>query len=147
VFKIRRYAPDYPGIGNLFDNLAPLKPSTPNGPLSGETGIEYTYTTITTDPDDDQVFYNWDWEDGSNSGWIGPYNSGDEASASHIWNIKGMYDIRVKAKDANGRESKWSDSLHVTMPKNQQTQNTWFLQFLQNHPRMFPILRHLFRLE
>ena len=49
-------------------------------------------------------------------------------------------------KSLNGEESDWS-YLEVTMPKNQQTHNTWFLQFLQNHPRMFPMLRNLLEFD
>lgn len=59
----------------------PLKPSTPNGPPSGNTGTEYTYTTSTTDPESDKIYYLFDWGDGSTSGWVGPFNSGATASA------------------------------------------------------------------
>ena len=32
---------------------------------SGKPGVEYTYTTSTSDPDGDQVYYWFDWDDGS----------------------------------------------------------------------------------
>ena len=77
---------------------------------------------------------------------VGPFASESLVNASHTWHEKGNFTIKVKAKDIIGAESDWA-TLEVTMPKNQQLHNWWFLQFLQNHPRMFPTLRHLFRLE
>ena len=125
-------------------NYPPNKPSKPSGITSGINGVEYSYTSTTTDPDGNQVFYKWDWGDGSYSDWLGPYNSGEEVSASHVWG-RGSYDIKVKAKDEHEAESDWSDPLPVTMPKNKAI-NTPFLQFLENHPYLFPILRLLLEL-
>jgi hypothetical protein len=140
VFKIHRYAPDYPGLEGLSNS--PNKPRTPKGPNTGNIGVEYSYTSRTSDPDGDQVYYWFDWDDGSNSGWVGPYNSGTIGSAAHIWNSKRDYEIRVKAKDVNGAESDWSDPLVVSMPKNK-TLKTPFTQLLDNYPHIFPLIRQL----
>ena len=61
------------------------------------------------------LFYLFDWGDGTNSGWIGPYNSGVIVNASHIWTEIGDYEIMVKAHDRR-RETDWSEPLtiHVT---------------------------------
>jgi hypothetical protein len=107
--------------GETTDNQAPNKPSRPSGPSSGQTGTEYTYTSITTDPDDDNVYYFLDWGDGTGSGWLGPYNSGEGVSTTHTWTSPGGYEIKVKAKDINGAQSEWSDSLPVSMPYSHQT--------------------------
>jgi hypothetical protein len=120
VFKIRRYAPDYPGLGDLVFQ-APNKPSTPNGPRLIQTGIMHTYTSSATDPNGDDVFYWFDWGDGTDSGWLGPYNSGNEGIASHNWSLQGNYEIKVKAKDVYGFESDWSDPLLIIVPKNKHT--------------------------
>jgi len=96
-------------------NSPPEKPSRPSGQTSGEAGVTYLYTTITTDLDGDQVYYKWDWGDGTASNWLGPYASGAEASASHSWS-KGSYSIKVKAKDVHDAESGWSDPLPISMP-------------------------------
>jgi len=125
--RIGDQAPDVPGI---------------DGPTSGSPGVKYEYKFTTTDPEGDNVYYWIEWGDGNMEEWIGPYNSGEEVTRSHTWSNKETYTIRAKAKDTFNEESDWA-TLEVTMPKNQQTQNWWFLQFLQNHPRMFPILRHL----
>ncbi|MEA2054745.1 MAG: PKD domain-containing protein [Candidatus Thermoplasmatota archaeon] len=98
-------------------NQPPNKPDRPSGPTSGRVGTSYTYSSSTIDPDGDQIYYWFDWGDGINSGWLGPYDSGQSVNASHTWSEKGTYGIKVKAKDVNGVESEWSDSLAVSMPK------------------------------
>ena len=104
--------------GELSDNHAPNKPSRPNGPSSGQVGTEYTYTSSTTDTDGDEIYYWFDWDDSSNSGWLGPYDSGDTVSVSHVWNSQGNYELKVKAKDGDDAQSEWSESLAVSQPKN-----------------------------
>lgn len=104
---------------------APNKPSIPDGTSSGKAGVSYSYTTSTTDDNGDQLYYLFDWDDGTTSQWLGPYSSGQVASSSHIWSAQGSYQVRVKAKDdpngdgdlSDGMESVWSDPLSVSMPK------------------------------
>ncbi|UCB58099.1 MAG: PKD domain-containing protein [Thermoplasmatales archaeon] len=122
-------------------NNQPNKPNKPLGPIEGKTGEEYTYTTSTTDPDGDQVYYKWSWDD-ETSDWIGPYDSGGIINNSHIWDENGNYEIKVKSKDIHGAESEWSDPLAISMPKNRII-NRLILTFLQQHPNLFPILRKL----
>ena len=95
----------------------PSKPHKPSGPSSGKINIEQTYSTFTTDPENDQLYYLWDWGDGTDSGWLGPYDSGENCAASHTWKDRGNYDIKVKAKDIYGIESEWSDPLAISMAK------------------------------
>jgi hypothetical protein len=110
---------------SISDNLAPLTPLRPSGPPSGKAGVSYTYETRSTDPNGDMIYYLFDWGDANNSGWNGPYASGESVTMSNIWVKKGSYDIRVKAKDdpnhdgdpSDGIESDWSDPLKVSMPK------------------------------
>jgi len=100
---------------------APSKPAKPSGPSSGDSGEEYTYTSVTVDPQEDQIYYLWDWGDGTQSDWLGPYESGEDVTVSHSWNARGNYEVKVKAKDINGDESEWSDPLPVSMPLRHQT--------------------------
>ena len=107
----------YPLMYPYGANRPPHKPSKPSGETSGKLGEEYTYTTSTTDPEENQIFYLWDWDDGTQSEWLGPYNSGDICEATHTWSEeKGFYQIRVKAKDIHDAESEWSDPLSISMP-------------------------------
>jgi len=93
----------------------PETPEQPEGPSEGVVGVEYTFSTRTTDPEGEQVYYKWKWDDGTNSGWLGPYNSGDTVLARHTWTEGGEYNITVKAKDFYNRESDWSDpkTIHI----------------------------------
>jgi len=124
-------------------NLPPNKPSTPSGQTNGKTRQDYSYTTSTTDPNGDQVYYLWDWGDGNNSGWLGPYNSGVSINTIHNWAVKGSYSIKVKAKDIHGNESVWSDPLPITMPYSYNPIQQFLNWLFQRFPHAFPILRHL----
>ncbi len=125
------------------ESQAPDKPDAPDGPTSGEINVEHTYTASTTDPDGDDVFYLFDWGDGEFSGWIGPFDSGDTASASHSWKSEGDYEIRVKAKDDHGVQSEWSDPLPVTMPVVKGYINSLMLTILEKIMDHFPLLQQL----
>ena len=129
-----------------LDTNLPNKPTKPSGSTSGKINVEYTYNTSTTDPDGDQLSYLFDWGDGTDSGWVGSYDSGDIARASHTWTKKNSYSVKVKAKDIYGAESPWSDPLPVSMPKNRAAKMP-FLSFIQRHPLMLPILRYLLDLQ
>jgi hypothetical protein len=98
-------------------NRAPDTPEKPSGPTEGKIRKTYKYESSTTDPDGDPLYYLFDWGDGTDSGWLGPYDSGDICKAFKKWRKKGTYSIRVKAKDINDAESEWSDPLVVSMPK------------------------------
>ena len=89
----------------------PNKPETPTGPLFVKTGIEYTFTTSTNDPDGDALYYMWNWGDGTYSEWL------STNQASYSWEQQAKYNISVKAKDIYGAESDWSEPLAIRMPK------------------------------
>ncbi len=138
VFKIRRYQSGYKGLEILIN--APLKPDMPEGPTQGEKGVEYTYFSSTVDPQGDQVYYLFDWGDGSDSGWVGPFNSSEEVCSSHIWDKSGNFKIKVKAVDIDNYESIWSDPLKVMIPRNKLTFYSLFHWFLE---RFFNFRYHL----
>ena len=101
-----------------MDNNIPEIPAVPDGPATGRKNIDYTYTSFTTDADGHQIYYKFDWGDGSDSGWLGPINSGNQITATHSWSSKGDYNIKVKAKDGYGEETDWSDPLPIQIPRN-----------------------------
>jgi len=121
-------------------NQQPLKPEKPIGPSEGKPGIEYTFETVSTDPNNEQLYYMWSWGDENYSDWLGPHRSGAECSTSKTWNEKGTYEIKVKAKNVDGAESDWSDSLSVSMPR-KRAMNSPLLNFLEQYPHSFPIIR------
>ncbi|HWR62788.1 MAG TPA: C25 family cysteine peptidase [Candidatus Thermoplasmatota archaeon] len=95
-------------------NTPPAIPDTPVGPATGEIGIEYTFTTRTTDAQNNDVFYIVAWGD-TVSDWLGPYASGATVELTHTWAFVGDYSISVKAKDSQGLESYWSDSSSISI--------------------------------
>jgi hypothetical protein len=94
-------------------NTPPEKPAMPSGPDTGNIGVDYSFSSVTTDPDSgDTLYYMWDW--GNEVGdWMGPYTSGQPCQPVHSWSVEGEYEIKVKAKDTYGSESSWSDSLTI----------------------------------
>lgn len=94
-----------------LNQLSSNAPDTPtvSGPTDGKIGVEYDFSVVTTDPDDDNVFYYVDWGDGNNDEWIGPYSSGEEVFVSHIWDDPGIYEVKAKAKDLYNIWSDWSE--------------------------------------
>ena len=95
----------------------------PNIPtITGPTDIvvnqECTYTVVTTDPDTDDVYYYIDWGDGTNSGWIGPYNSGVPVLESKVWEGLGSFMVKVRAKDIYEVRSDWSVPIIVIVSDN-----------------------------
>ena len=125
-------------------NNAPSKPERPNGPNTGKLRTDYTFTSSSIDPENDQVYYCWSWGD-DNTEWIGPFSSGEEISASHSWNEEGNYVVKVKSKDIYGSESEWSDSLVVNMPKNKIIFRSPQLLYklIENHPYFISVLRQI----
>ena len=97
---------------------SPAQPTQPVGPTLGIWNIQYSYTSSATEPDNEQIYYLFDWDDGSNSGWLGPYSSGQMVTGTHIWTVLGNFDVKVKAKDIWGASSIWSEPLVVTITDN-----------------------------
>ena len=132
-----------PYEAEILVNSPPDIPERPEGPTQAKPNQEYTYTTSTSDLDEDQVYYMWSWGDGQYSEWLGPFNSGETAEASHSWNETANFQIRVKAKDTvSGQETDWSEPLTVSVPRSKSI-NSYFINFLKNHPNIFPLLRLL----
>lgn len=154
-YSVRVKAEDEHGLQSDFslplsvvisENQPPTKPLL-SGPTNGRINTAYTYSAVGTDPDGDNLFYWFDWGDGTNSGWIGPYSSGQTASVSHSWTVRGSYPVRVRTKDVFDAESVWSDPLQVSMPKthNHVSQTlSMIVQFiLQYFPFLSPYLSFL----
>jgi hypothetical protein len=95
------------------NNTPPDIPAKPSGPTEGKTGIEIEYSTKTNDTDGDQIYYWFDWGNGYNSGWIGPYESNITIYKSYTYTDSGDYEIKVKAMDNFNQESDWSEALNI----------------------------------
>jgi hypothetical protein len=111
----QNYLP-YEGSALIQDgtNSPPQQPTTPAGPINGGINIEYTYSTSAIDPDQDQVWYQWQFGTYTTN-WFGPFQSGTLIQTPYTWTIPGTYQVKVKAKDQNQYESEWSNPLTVTI--------------------------------
>ena len=125
----------------IIENIPPSIP-TISGTVNGKIGTSYPYIFISTDPDGADVSYFIDWGDETNSGWIGPYASGEEQTMSHTWDTKGDYMIQVKARDNYNAESDWG-TLTVTMPFSYEPSFPFIQWLFECFPNAFPILRHM----
>jgi len=98
-------------------NQPPEKPISPDGPSEGFIGVEYTFNSSTNDPGGYELYYLFDWGDGTLtfSDWVGPYKSGEYVEAVHTWENIGVYNVRVKAKDEYNSESNWSEPHTITI--------------------------------
>lgn len=83
----------------------PPYPPQLTGPSYGEPSKYYTYSASTTDPEGDDIQYEFDWGDGEKT-TTSFYPSGATASVSYGWAEEGIYTVTVRAYD--NRE--WSDS-------------------------------------
>jgi hypothetical protein len=115
----------------------PLAP-TIEGLTNGKAGIEYEYSFLTTDPNGDDVNYIIDWGDNSGEEIIGPFPSGEQATAKHSW-IEGFYIINVKAEDTFGIQSEWT-TLEVSMPRSKYYFDLPLQNFLENYPHLYTLL-------
>jgi hypothetical protein len=100
--------------------------------------------TITTDPENDNVYYKYDI-DGHDYGWVGPFQSGKE----HVEKIMvivpvGTYILGVQAKDVYGAESDCTYTLFNVLK--QKSVSSSFLNFLNSHSNLFLLLRYILRL-
>lgn len=104
----------YPSIEEYDWNNPSNTPSI-SGPTNGKAGKKYEYTFVTTDPEEDALYYYIDWGDETNTGWIGLYSSGEEVKLKHSWGEKRDYTIKAKSKDIFDEESDWA-YLEISMP-------------------------------
>ncbi|MHA1171543.1 MAG: hypothetical protein ACTSQ3_05650 [Candidatus Heimdallarchaeota archaeon] len=122
-------------------NEAPKAP-TIIGTTNGKVGVDYDYTFSASDLDGDNVYIYVEFcADCQEAQWYGPFPPGYQLTISYSWESQGVYTVKAKAKDVYDAESDWA-TLEVSMPKNKPI-NTPFLNFLENHPYLFPLLRQL----
>jgi hypothetical protein len=96
-------------------NRRPNKPEKPSGPTTVNAGEEYVWTTSATDPDGDQLRYEWAWRADIECEWLQDreiikrtFDSEETAWASHVYHFPGEIEIMVRAIDYYGAMSEWS---------------------------------------
>ena len=123
IDAVKNYPPDIPSI---------------DGPSSGGWGKPFHFTFQSSDIEGSNVWYFVDWGDGKDTGWMGPYISGDEITDSHTWTQQETFTIKCKAKDIYGFESDWAE-FEIEIPRNKICYRFLFNWLLER----FPILNKL----
>lgn len=123
------------------DNYAPSRPAKPSGQQFGQKNKKYHFLTVSNDNDGDNLFYKWDWGDGTFSEWLGPYESNEEISIGHEWKNFGFYKVRVKVRDEHMAQSMWSESVSVFMPRDNQKSNLFSGKFIEHFTNLFHLIR------
>jgi len=111
-----------------------LPPDTPtiHGSSQGSVGEYIDFNFEASDPDNDDIYYYVDWGDQTNTGWIGPFNSGDEVTRNHKWDQAGVYNIKAKAKDTSDAESSWSSPFSVNIDEDFNLESTFLLGLISS---------------
>lgn len=95
-------------IVNVLKNTPPCPPDI-NGDTFGEPGQELTFHAIGLDPNGNDIFYRISWGDGTQTDWLGPFQSGKSVTETHSWDTEGEYQVKARLKDdPHGDESLWS---------------------------------------
>jgi subtilisin family serine protease len=102
----------------LHTSQSPDQPTVPEGPDEWIISVEASFSTSATEPDEEDVYYKFNWGDGNFSEWIGPFAPGETGSANHTWEALGDYEIRAIAKDIHGVTSNWSDPAFLSIVEN-----------------------------
>jgi hypothetical protein len=93
----------------------PVTPNAPDAPPEWIQNFDCEFKATTTDPEGDQIFYLFDWGDGTMSNWLGPYSSGQEGQGYHSYTDLGQYQVKVRARDIWGAASGWSEPTTITI--------------------------------
>lgn len=104
----------------VFESNPPTTPIIPEGPKTGQAGTPYYFKTISEDPDNNGIYYLFDWGDRPDYELIPPQASGEIINVSHVWSVKNqdVFTIRVKAMDVYGYESNWSANTTIYIHNN-----------------------------
>ena len=98
-----------------IDSDPPSTPSILTGPTEVIAGYSEEYIAGgSIDPDGDMIRYIIDWGDGKKTG-SDFVPSGESITVDYYWSKKGVYDVKVKARDKYGAQSGWSVPLTVTV--------------------------------
>jgi len=111
------------------------------GPNSGvpETEIEFVFSA--NDPENDQVWFDIKWGDGSEIVDDGPYNSGESVTKSHTWNSTKTFTVEARARDNFGYYGDW-ETHSIKIPRYKALYNSLLELLIERYPNLFPLLRY-----
>jgi hypothetical protein len=104
-------------------NYLPNVPNAPSGPSNGYVYKDYNFSAITTDRENDNASYTFDWGDNTNT-TTAFYPPNTTAYASHQWTKPITYNVKVKAQDNHGNWSSYSTTTSITLGPNDDSLGT-----------------------
>jgi outer membrane protein assembly factor BamB len=127
-----------------FNELEPNAPSATkiHGPISGSKFTNYSYMFQSTSPLENELYFFINWDDRRNTGWIGPYHSGERIMLNHSWNDETTFTIVAWVKDTENRMGPRSE-FDVTIPRYKICSSSLLLRFLDR----FPFLERLLQIH
>jgi hypothetical protein len=102
-------------INNVIENKPPSNP-TIDGPLVGHINIEYNFSVRSTDANNDNIIYTFNWGDGmtESSGFL---PNGINCIKNHSWTKAGKYTIKVTVSDnrtsSSSEKTVWIDAVAI----------------------------------
>lgn len=107
------------------DGIAQPNEPLVTGSTTGQTGMSYSFTATSIDPNNDNVKYYFDWGDSTNSGWTSYQASGLPKTLSHSYSRIGDYQISVQVQDIDSMESELGyHSIAIGLPPDVTAPNT-----------------------
>jgi hypothetical protein len=111
IYTVKLTVTDDKGVSDTDSfEIIISQPSNPptipqiEGPKTGKQNVEYNFTVISTDPDNDNIQYVFDWGD-YNTTETDFLTNGTIFTVKHKWTSAGIYKIRVVAIDSNYKSS------------------------------------------
>jgi hypothetical protein len=92
-------------------NSPPTKPDL-IGVNSGNVNKTYTFTALSTDPDEDQIKYAFSFGDNKEMVFSELLTSGTSYTVSHSWEEPGLYTVKVNVKDT---QNSFSDTAEINV--------------------------------
>jgi hypothetical protein len=108
-------------------NQPPTKP-TVSGPTSGYVDTSYVFFASSTDPQNDDIKYEFDWNDTSTTITDWYHSTSYTGNTSHAWTATGTKSLKVRAIDYYGAVGNWSDPYTVVI--NAQPPQYWYISSL-----------------
>lgn len=96
---------EHTGERFVFSTRKPIAP-TISGPNDIKPNRLYSFTASTSDDEGKEYYWYFDWGNEETTGWLGPFQSGEEVTETNEWADKDNFEIRVKYKE-DGIESEW----------------------------------------
>ncbi len=133
-------------IFQVIGNRRPNRPAPIHGPSKGSVNVEHKFTASATDPDGDQLYYQWNWDESTpDEDWYGPFNSGKEVEVNHSWSEQNEYHVSYRVRDIHSNVSNWAQYVPIQIVKSRSTSQSHSLVFIKQLLGRFPVFMRVFK--